>query len=151
MRRVTVIAVALVLVLATGALAASTVLKGKTYEGSTSTSYFDHEGAHSGGSARALGLKVASSGKTVTVTFTGGVPLFYCSVGVALVGQSTKAASISHAGSFKASVVEKLSPEPAAPVQELVTGRFTGKLVKGSVKTEAGSCSGSTTFTAHAP
>jgi len=148
-RQVAAATVAVVLALAPSASALpARALKGRTYAGKTATSYFDHEGEHSGGVVRALSLKVSSSGRTVTVAFAGGEPLFYCPAGAALVGQSTKPAVIAHTGAFKATVDEQLSPEPATALVEIVTGRFAGHTVKGTIKTEAGSCSGSVGFSA---
>jgi hypothetical protein len=131
-------------------------LKGKTYTGRTPASGVGSEGSFSFGAPLPVVLKVSANGKSVTASFPGiseaGThrAVFYCNVGVALIRQVTKPATISKkTGSFQATILDKLSEEPSVPLQQIVTGKFNGHTVKGTVHTVTSpGCSGSTTYTA---
>jgi hypothetical protein len=129
-------------------------LAGKTYRGQTSKDYSTGSGSFTEGVPRPLQLKVAKTknGETVTVTFTGHPvqPLFYCPVGVSLARQATQPASISGDGSFKATVHEHFTSEPDVPPTDIVSGKFSGRSVKGTITTKAGTCGGTTRFAATA-
>jgi hypothetical protein len=99
---------------------------------------------------RPITLKVSSDGQTVRVGFPSPYPLFYCPVGIQLRAQITSPAPISSNGGFTATVVDKLNPEPAVPVKQIVTGRFSGHTVTGTIRTKAGNCGGTATFAAKA-
>ena len=76
-------------------------------------------------------------------------PLLYCNTTEQLHSQSTKAASISGSGSFQATINERFKSGPgAAAIVQVVSGRFSGGSVSGTVHTEAGECGGSTSFSA---
>jgi hypothetical protein len=150
------LAVTLVLTLTISVVAlAAGPLKGKTYSGRTPASGVGSEGSFSFGVRLPVVLKVSANGKSVTASFPGiseaGThrAVIYCNVGVALVHQVTKPATISKTGSFQATILDKLSEEPSVPLKQLVTGRFNGHTVKGTVRTATSAgCSGSTTYTA---
>jgi hypothetical protein len=148
------VAVVLSLTLSMAALAAGP-LKGKTYSGRTPASGVGPEGSFSFGVRLPVVLKVSASGKSVTASFPG-IPeagthraVMYCNIGVALLRQVTTPATISKGGSFQATILDKLSTEPGVPLKQIVTGRFNGHTVKGTVRTTTSAgCSGSTTYTA---
>lgn len=130
---------------------AAAALGGKTYSGKTATSGVNSEGQRARLTAGGISLKVSSSGRSVTVHFASPYPLLYCRTNEKMHSQSTKAASISTSGSFRASVGERFSAGPgSAPIVQVVSGRFSGRTVKGTIRTQAAECSGSTTFSATA-
>jgi hypothetical protein len=139
------------LVLATGALAAG-ALKGKTYQGKSASSGVDSEGHTQRFKALApISLHVAGSGRSVTVSFPSVVPLLYCFTTEQVHVQSTKPAKISASGAFRATVDQRFVAGPGEPaIVQVVSGRFSGGKVTGTIHTEAAECSGSTTFSAAA-
>jgi hypothetical protein len=145
--------IALSLTLAISATALAGPLGGRTYEGRTRSSGVDSEG-HShrlSAAAGAITLRVSSNGRSVTVRFPSSHPLLYCNTTEQLHSQSTKAASISGGGTFKASINQRFSAGPgASAIVQVVSGRFSGGSVSGTVRTEAGECGGSTSFSARA-
>ncbi len=157
MRRLTrrTVAVTFVLTLAMSVVALAGPLKGKTYSGKTPASGVGSEGSYAFGARLPVVLKVSANGKSVTASFPG-IPeagthraVIYCNVGLALIRQITKPASISKTGSFQATILDKLSEEPSVPLKQIVTGKFNGHTVKGTVHTvTSAGCSGSTTYTA---
>lgn len=151
-RRSLAVALTLVLVLSTGALAAA-VLKGKTYQGKTASSGVDSEGHQQRfKTVGTISLHVASNGRSVTVSIPSTAPLLYCFTKEQIQVQSTKPAKVSASGSFRATVDQRFVAGPGEPaIVQVVTGRFSGRTVKGTIHTEAAECSGSTTFSATAP
>ena len=147
------VAVALSLVVASAASALAGPLKGKTYEGTTPTTGVTQEGHHrlllrAGGR---IILRVSKSGNSVTVRFSSSSPVLYCRTAGTLQVQSTKAARISSSGLFRASISERFKAGPGAPaIVQLITGRFSRRTVRGTIKTVAEPCSGSASFTATA-
>jgi len=143
--------IALSLTLAISATALAGPLAGKTYQGRTGSSGVDGEG-HShrlSAAVSAITLRVSSNGRSVTVHFPSSHPLLYCNTTEQLHSQSTKAASISGSGSFQATINERFKSGPgAAAIVQVVSGRFSGGSVSGTVHTEAGECGGSTSFSA---
>jgi hypothetical protein len=127
-------------------------LKGRTYEGRTQASGVSSEGLTQ--RLRVTGpitLRVSRSGGSVTVHFASSSPILYCNTSKPLYGQTTKPARISGSGTFRASVGERFAAGPGPPpIVQVVTGRFSGRTVKGTVRTEAGECGGTTSFTATA-
>src|SRR5205085_8640337 len=93
--RTVVVTLALTLACAAGALAAGP-MKGRTYEGGAPSTGVDHEGhrqrMHTGGS---ISLRIARSGRSLTVRFSSSSPILYCITNQHLQVQSTKPASIS--------------------------------------------------------
>jgi hypothetical protein len=150
-RRVLALAFALALLISTGALAAG-ALKGKTYQGKTASSGRDSEGHTQRFKAPgAMSLHVAGSGRAVTVSFPSTVPLLYCFTKEQIQVQSTKPAKVSASGSFRATVEQRFVAGPGEPaIVQVVSGRFSGGNVTGTIRTEAAECSGSTTFSARA-
>jgi hypothetical protein len=150
-RRVLALAFALALLISTGALAAG-VLKGKTYQGKTASSGRDSEGhTQRFKVAGAISLHVAGSGRTVSVSFPSTVPLLYCFTKEQVQVQSTKPAKLSGSGSFHATVDQRFVAGPGEPaIVQVISGRFSGGTVTGTIHTEAAECSGSTTFSASA-
>jgi hypothetical protein len=151
-RRTLVATLALMLGVSTAALA-SGPLKGKTYEGgapSTGTRTEHHRvvNLHAGGN---IILRVSGSGRTVTVRFTSNSPVLYCNTNKTLAVQSTKPARISSSGTFRASISERFSAGPGAPpIVQVLSGRFSGHTMSGTIHTEAGECGGVATFSARA-
>jgi hypothetical protein len=144
------LALPLVLAVSVDAFAAG-ALRGKTYSGKTATSGVNSEGQQARLTAGGISLKVSSSGRSVTVRFASPYPLLYCRSSEKLHSQSTKAASISGSGRFRATIGERFVSGPgSAPIVQVVTGRFSGRTVKGTIRTQAAECSGSTTFSATA-
>lgn len=137
----------------TAAALASGPYRGRTYEGGAPTSGVRYEHRHivrlhAGGN---IILRVAGNGRTVTVGFSSSSPILYCNISKSLRVQSTRPASLSGSGSFKASVSQKFLPGPGlAPITQVLYGRFSGGYVYGTIITEAGECSGSTSFAARA-
>jgi hypothetical protein len=151
-RRALAATLALTLAISAAALA-SGPLKGRTYEGSAPSSGISSEGhhqlrLHAGGN---IVLRVAGSGKSVTVRFSSSSPVLYCNTQQALQVQSTKPATVSGAGRFRASIAERFAAGPGAPaIVQVVSGRFSGRTVSGTIHTNAGECGGVTTFSARA-
>jgi len=143
---------ALTLAGAASALAAGP-LKGKTYQGGAPLTGVTSEGHHhirlyAGGY---ITLRVARSGKSVSVRFTSPWPVLYCHTQQKLHVQSTKAATISRAGSFTATIVERFAAGPGSnSITQVVTGRFSGHTVKGAIHTHAAECGGTSTYSARA-
>lgn len=150
-RRILALALALALLISTAALAAG-VLKGKTYQGKTVSSGRDGEGhTQRFKAAAAIALRVAGSGRTVTVSLPSTAPLLYCFTKEQIQVQSTKPAKISGSGSFRATVDQRFVAGPGEPaIVQVISGRFSGGTVTGTIRTEAAECSGSTTFSAKA-
>ena len=150
--RTLILAAALAMIASTVALAAG-ALKGKTYEGATPSIGIDSYGHHklhlyAGGK---IVLKVSRNGSFVTVHFTTDNPVLYCNTQETLHVQSTKSVRISRSGKFRASIAQRFraGPGPSAIVQ-VITGRFSGRTVKGTIHTEAAECGGVSSFTAKA-
>jgi len=147
--RTLALTLALTLVMAAAALAGP--LNGKTYKGSTGSK--GTEAAHHKVSviSHSISLKVASNGKKVSVHISFGRPLYYCTTQEQVHVEETSPAKISSNGSFKATIAERFTQSVGpAPITQVISGRFNGKTVTGTIRTEAAECSGSTTFSAHA-
>jgi hypothetical protein len=144
--------VALTLVASATAFASGAV-GGKAYVGGVPSSGIRKESGHrvalrAGGN---IVLSVARNGRSVTVRFSSSAPVLYCFTTKTLQVQTTKPASISSSGFFTASVSERFQPGPGlAPIVQVVSGRFSGRSVSGTIKTQAAECSGSTSFSARA-
>jgi hypothetical protein len=150
-RRTLAITLTLTLAGTAGALAAGP-LNGKTYEGSTPSyginEYHERVPVRAGGN---IILRVARNGRSVSVRFSSSHPVLYCNTLKALHVQSTKSASISGGGTFRASINERFAAGPGAPaIVQVVTGRFSGRHVSGTIYTNASPCSGSTAYSATA-
>jgi hypothetical protein len=79
------------------------------------------------------------------------VPLLYCFTKEQIQVQSTKPAKVSGSGSFRATVDQRFVAGPGEPaIVQVISGRFSGGTVTGTIHTEAAECSGSTTFSASA-
>jgi hypothetical protein len=141
----------LTLAISVGAFAAGP-LKGKAYEGKAASSGVNSEGQRQRLNVTGpITLGVSASGKSVSVRLPSSYAILYCTTGQHLHSQSTKPAAISRSGSFRATVGERFSASSGPPaVTQVVTGQFSGSTVKGTIHTEAGECSGSTTFSATA-
>jgi hypothetical protein len=128
-------------------------LKGKTYRGSTSSSGVSSEGQQL--QLKVTGpilLTVAGSGKTVTVRFSSPYPILYCRPNEQLHSQSTTPAKISASGAFRATIAERFAAGSGPPaIVQVLSGRFSGRTVKGTLRTEAGECGGVASFSATAP
>jgi hypothetical protein len=150
-RRILALTFALALLISAGALAAG-VLKGKTYQGKTASSGRDDEGhTQRFKAAAAIAFRVAGSGRSVTVSLPSTAPLLYCFTKETIQVQSTKPAKISGSGSFRATVDQRFVAGPGEPaIVQVISGRFSGGTVTGTIHTEAAECSGSTTFSASA-
>jgi hypothetical protein len=127
-------------------------LNGKTYEGGAPSSGINSEGhrlrTHASGN---IILRVAGSGRSVTVRFSSSSPILFCNTQQRLYSQSTKPASISSGGAFKAAIGQRFAPGPGLPaIVQVVTGKFSGHTVRGTIHTQAAECSGVTTFSATA-
>jgi hypothetical protein len=150
-RRTLTITLALTLAISAAAFAAA--LRGKTYEGgvpSSGVSSRRHrvKTLHAGGN---ISLRVSSNGTSVTVRFSSPYPVLYCETGKALVSQSTKPARISGSGTFTAAIAQRFSYGPGPPsIVQVVSGRFSGRNVSGTIRTEAADCSGSASMYARA-
>jgi hypothetical protein len=145
------ITLALTLAGSAGALAAGP-LNGKTYEGGAPSYGVNGEGhrlrTHATGN---IVLRVAGSGRSVSVRFSSSAPVLYCNTQERVHVQSTHAASISGSGTFTAAVAERFRAGPGPPpIVQLVTGRFSGRSVKGTIHTRAAECGGVATFSATA-
>lgn len=141
------------MVVGTTAAFAAGPLKGKTYEGSAPSAGIRTEhhrivNLHAGGN---IVLRVASNGKSVTVRFSSSSPVLYCNTTKKLQVQTTKSARISSSGSFTASIDERFASGPGPPaIVQVVSGRFSGGSVSGSIQTNAAECSGRASFSAKA-
>jgi hypothetical protein len=153
--RTSAIALSLILAIALAASAlAAWPLKGKSYQGAVPATGVKSEGhrhrlpLHAGGN---ITLQVAGNGRSVTVRFSSSNPVLYCNTTKALQVQTTKPARISRSGSFRASIDERFAagPGPQAIVQ-VVSGKFSGRTVRGTISTQAPPCSGSASFSARA-
>ncbi len=149
-----ILPIALVITVAGTATAlAAGPMKGKTYEGSAPASGITSEGhhrivLHAGGN---ISLRVAGNGKTVSVHFSSSRPVLYCITTKTLQVQSTRSAVISRSGTFKASITERFAAGPGAPaIVQVVTGRFSGGSVSGTIYTNAAECSGTSYYSARA-
>jgi hypothetical protein len=146
------VAVALTLVLTSAAATfAAGPLNGKVYHGGAPTMGVNGEGhtvrTHAAGN---VVLRVAASGKSVTVSFNSSVPVLYCATQERIHVQTTKAATIS-GGSFKATVDERFAAGPGPPsIVQVISGRFSGATVRGTIHTKAAECSGVASFSAKA-
>ena len=134
-----------------GALAAGPS-KGKTYEGGIPSSGVDSEHhrqhTHAGGN---IVLRVAARGTSVTVRFSSSYPILYCAPQQPLRKQSTKPASISSAARSTAAIAQRFKVGPGPPgIVQVVTGQFSGRTVRGTIRTHAAECSGVTNFSATA-
>lgn len=148
------LAIALALTLAGSACAlAAGPLNGKSYQAGAPSWGVSGEGhrirTHASGD---LVLRVASNGRTVTVRFSGSsYPVLYCRTNERLYSQSTKPASISSSGRFRATVGEKFTRGPGLPaVVQVVSGQFKGHMVYGLIRTQVPECGGVSSFAASA-
>jgi hypothetical protein len=149
--RTLAITLALTLAGAAAALAAGP-LNGKTYEGGAPSYGVSSEGhrqrTHAGGN---VVLRVARSGRSVTVGFSSSAPVLYCNTQEQVHVQSTHPASISASGSFKAAVSERFRAGPGPPaIVQVVSGQFSGRAARGTIRTRAAECSGVASFSATA-
>jgi hypothetical protein len=138
----------LTLVFAAGALAAGAD-RGKTYSASTPSWGYNHRGHKIDLAAGRMSLSVAGNGKSVTVRFSGEHPILYCvtkeTTHVTALGKGKLLSN----GSFKVTVGQRFKPGPGEPsILQVVTGTFSGRVVHGTIHTEAAACSGYTNFTA---
>ena len=151
-KRTLALTLSLTLALAVTALAAP--LKGKTYKGSTPKFGSDSEHHKVAITVHSISLKVSSNGKKVSVHLSFGRPLLYCQTSSEVHVQETTPAKISGSGSFKATIAERFTKSVGgAPITQIVSGRFSGHNVKGTIRTTAEGekfCEGTTTFSAHA-
>jgi hypothetical protein len=123
---------------------------GSFYWGKTAPTPFLWEGTRYPGHAEPIEIMISATGEAASVRFPAGIhePLIYCAHNDGPVykaaASTTHPAPISSDGSFTAMVGEK----PDYPVQ-VVSGRFVGGEVSGTVQTFAqGKCGGTTTFAA---
>jgi hypothetical protein len=123
---------------------------GSYYWGETEPTSFLWEGIRYPGHAEPIEIRISATGETVSVRFPAGVrePLIYCAhddgPAYNAAANTKRPAPISYDGTFTATVGEK----PDYPVQ-VVSGRFVGGEVYGTVHTLAnGECGGTTTFAA---
>jgi len=150
--RTLVLTLALTLAISAAALAAP--LKGKTYKGTTPTTGRDSEHHKVKIVSHAVSLKVSSNGKKVSVHLSFGRPLLYCQTQSEVHYQETTPAKISGSGGFRATIAERFTKSVGgAPITQVISGRFSGHTVKGTIRTTAEGekfCEGTTTFSAHA-
>jgi len=148
-----ILTVTIMLALAVTAVAFAGPLKGRTYTGAVPSSGKSNRRhlilpLHAGGN---IILKVSSSGRTVTVSFSSSHPVLYCNTEKVLRVQQTKAAKISGSGSFKASVSQRFNPGPGLPpIVQVVYGHFSGGKVSGTIETVQAECGGVSYFSARA-
>jgi len=141
------------LTLAVSAVALAGPLKGRTYTGAAPTSGVNNQRhvtipLHAGGN---IILRVSRSGSTVTVSFSSARAVLYCNTTQTLQVQKTTAARISSSGSFTATIDQRYSPGPGLPaIVQVVSGRFSGASVSGTIKTVQAECGGVAHFSAHA-
>jgi hypothetical protein len=147
------LAITLALALAGSATAlAAGPLNGKTYEGGAPSYGVSSEGhrlrTHASGN---VVLRVSSSGRSVSVRFSGSAPVLYCNTQERVRVQSSHPASISSSGTFKAAVSERFRAGPGPPgIVQVVSGQFSGRTVRGTIRTKAAECSGVASFSAAA-
>jgi hypothetical protein len=145
------LAFAVALTLAVSAVALAGPLKGKTYTGaapSAGTSSRRHRvlPLHAGGN---IILRVSHNGSTVTVSFSSGHPVLYCNTPKLLRVQSTSPARISSSGTFRASIAQRFQTGPGlAPITQVISGRFRGGYVSGTIQTVQAECGGIAHFSA---
>jgi len=143
LRRVASLTIAVLLL--GGAVALAGVTKGATYAGTL---------AHG---KEPIALKVSHDGKSVTASVQS-APL-YCEGGGGGTRQLTKAAAIAKDGSFKAVITYEFTPTHQKVTKLYLSGKFSGKTVKGSARSEYGlasaearanlaQCNGSTSYSA---
>jgi hypothetical protein len=142
-------ATALALVLPGAALAAGP-LAGRTYQGALPSTGTDSEGHRKElQPAGKIVLRVARNGRSVTVRFTGPFPIIYCVSEEPMKQQVTHAAAISASGRFRASVGERFTTGPGEPsVFQTVSGQFSGRKVRGTIRTQPSECGGTLSFSA---
>jgi hypothetical protein len=144
LRRAASLAVVLLLLAAAAALAAGPK-KGATYAGTTVQN------------KEPIALKVSHDGKSLTASVQF-APL-YCEGGGGGTRQLTKPASIARDGSFKATITYEFTPTRQKVSKLYISGKFSGKSVKGSARSEFGllnaearaklkQCDGTTSFSA---
>jgi hypothetical protein len=141
-----VLGIAVLIALATAAVALATgPKKGATYSGTLERA------------KEPITLKVAKNGKSVRVSVQ--VAPFYCEGGGAGERQISTAAPIAKDGSFSSTIAYEFVPTHAKTTKLSVKGKFSGKTVKGTARSEFGlqslqaarelaKCNGSTTFSA---
>jgi hypothetical protein len=131
--------------------AASGALKGRTYTGTTSSEGKETEGNPRTVASVGISLRVSHDGKSVTVRFLSSRPIIYCGSKLTIYSQVTKAVRISSSGTFRVRVGEKFSAGTGeTALSQVVSGRFSGHSVKGTIRTEPPECGGTTAFSAHA-
>jgi hypothetical protein len=144
LRRVVSLTALVVLFAATAAFAAG-AKKGATYAGTTVQN------------KEPIALKVSRNGKAVTVSVQS-APL-YCEGGGGPTRQITKPATIAKDGSFKGTITYEFTPTHQKVTKLYFSGKFSGKSVKGSARSEYGlvspeahanlkQCDGSTSYSA---
>src|ERR1700741_3968618 len=142
--RTLTVALALGLVWASTALGGA--IGGRTYLGGIPETGYKSEGHHTGRTdahGGLISLRVARDGKSVLVRFTSRWPVLYCYPEQLIQVQSGSAARISRSGSFPAYGSEPFRPGPGLPpIVEVITGRFTRRIVEGKIETRAPPCSG---------
>lgn len=147
--RTLLVTLALTAAASASALAAGAI-KGRTYEGgapSTGVSGGHRVRTHASGN---IILRVAGNGRSVTVRFSG-APVLYCTTQQQLHVQTTRPATISRSGTFTASVGQRFAAGPGPPaIVQVVSGRFSGGSVRGSISTHAAECGGVASFSASA-
>lgn len=123
---------------------------GRFYWGKTGPTSLLWKGTRYPGRAEPIEIIVSATGEAASVRFLAGIhePLIYCAHNYGPIhnaaASTTHPARISSDGSFTATVGEK----PDYPV-EVVSGRFVGGEVDGTVQTvPQGECGGTTTFAA---
>jgi hypothetical protein len=143
----------LALMLALSAAAVARPLRGKTYQGSAPSTGISSE-RHRQLTIRAGGtidLRVSRNGGSVEVWFSSYHPVLYCNTGKTLQVQSTKPARIYGNGNFRAYISERFQNGVGPPpIVQVVSGRFSGGYVGGSIQTNAGECGGVANFSARA-
>ena len=148
-RRLLITTLSLTLVLAASALAAG-ALAGKTYSGSApSYGYSEQHFRMRLRTGGVITLKVSGNGKTVAVHFSSSKAILYCSSTETLHLQHAAPARISN-GAFTARVEEGFHVVKHPAIIQVVTGRFSGHTVHGTIRTEAEPCGGTASFTATA-
>jgi hypothetical protein len=155
MRKTTrTLTIALALTLAGASSASAGAIGGRTYLGGIPEWGYKFEGHHhirTHANGGLVALRVARNGRRVSVRFTSSWPVLYCYTPKQLRVQIGPAARVAGSGSFSASVSERFNPGPGLPpIIQVVSGRFSGRVVTGTIETRAGECSGRTTFYATA-
>lgn len=151
-RRTLFIAVAVALIGSASALAGP--VNGGRYVGSLPTSGtadYKHLHLQTYADGEEIILTVAHNGRTVTARFSSNHPFMFCRVEQSLKQQTTTPAAISRSGSFTATIGQKFLVQSGAPaVTQVITGRFSGRHVSGTIRTLAGECGGVSSFSASA-